>query len=132
MRIRAFGIIEEPRWHCIDTDGGRLQIDGRDRGGALQAAGDGDRRSLLSDGDADEAEVEDGDVVISLEGDHRRAQHGSAYIGRLEHWNYHTFRPKRQAAWRCTSLATFGIDANGLPSRLEMMGARFVRKETGR
>ena len=69
-----------------------------------------------------------GEVVISLEGNHLRAQYGGAYAGMLEHWNYDTFRAKWDAAWRGTALATFVIDAQGKPSRLEVLGAHFVRK----
>jgi hypothetical protein len=73
-----------------------------------------------------------GDVVVSLEGDRLRARYGGAYVGTLEHWNYDTFRAKWDAAWRGTTLVTFGIDANGQPSRVEAMGATFVRTDTRR
>jgi hypothetical protein len=72
-----------------------------------------------------------GDVVVTIDGNHLRAQYGGAYVGALEHWNYDTFRAKWDAAWRGTSLVTFAIDAHGQPSRLEVMGASFARKTSG-
>ena len=69
-----------------------------------------------------------GDVVVSLEGDRLRARYGTAFSGALEHWNYDTFRAKWDAAWRGTALLTFVLDADGQPTKLEAMGARFTRK----
>jgi CubicO group peptidase (beta-lactamase class C family) len=69
-----------------------------------------------------------GDVVISMDGTHLRARYGGAYAGILEHWNYDTFQAKWDAAWRGTALATFAIDAQGRPSRLDVLGASFVRR----
>jgi hypothetical protein len=71
-----------------------------------------------------------GDVVVTLEGDRLRARYGGAFVGVLEHWNYDTFRAKWDAAWRGTALVTFVLDANGQPSRLEALGARFTRQAT--
>ena len=69
-----------------------------------------------------------GEVVISMDGNRLRARYGGAYVGVLEHWNYDTFQAKWDAAWRGTALATFAIDAQGRPARLDVLGASFVRK----
>jgi CubicO group peptidase (beta-lactamase class C family) len=68
-----------------------------------------------------------GDVVITLEGNRLRARYGGAYVGPLEHWNYDSFRATWEAAWRGTATLTFVLDADGKPTRLEAMGARFRR-----
>ena len=68
-----------------------------------------------------------GDVVVTIDGAGLRAKYGHAYVGSLEHWHYDTFRAAWDAAWRGTSLVTFVLDAEGRPSRLEALGARFTR-----
>ena len=73
-----------------------------------------------------------GDVVITLEGDHLKARYGSAYVGRLEHWHFDTFQAKWEAAWRGTSLVSFGLDEDGQPATIEMMGLSFRRADQGR
>jgi CubicO group peptidase (beta-lactamase class C family) len=69
-----------------------------------------------------------GDVVITLEGDRLRARYGSAFGGPLDHWHYDSFRAKWDAAWRGTATLTFVLDADGKPTGLEAMGARFTAK----
>jgi hypothetical protein len=69
-----------------------------------------------------------GDVLVSVEAGKLRARYGTAYIGALEHWNYDTFRAKWDARWRGTALVTFVLDANGEPTTLQALGARFRRK----
>jgi CubicO group peptidase (beta-lactamase class C family) len=68
-----------------------------------------------------------GDVVITLEGDRLRARYGNAFVGPLEHWHYDSFRARWDAAWRGTATLTFVLDADGKPTGLEAMGARFTR-----
>jgi CubicO group peptidase (beta-lactamase class C family) len=70
-----------------------------------------------------------GDVVVSVDSKGLRARYGTAYNGALEHWNYDTFRAAWDARWRGTALITFVLDANGEPTTLQAMGARFRRKE---
>jgi CubicO group peptidase (beta-lactamase class C family) len=69
-----------------------------------------------------------GDVVITVEGDRLRARYGGAYAGPLEHWHYDSFRATCDAAWRGTATLTFVLDADGKPTGLEAMGARFTAK----
>ena len=69
-----------------------------------------------------------GDVVITLEGDRLHARYGSAFVGPLEHWHYDSFRARWEAAWRGTATLTFVLDADGKPTGLETMGARFTRR----
>lgn len=69
-----------------------------------------------------------GDVVVTRDAGGLRARYGGAFVGPLEHWHYDTFRAKWEAAWRGTALLTFVLDARGQVSRLETMGARFVRR----
>jgi CubicO group peptidase (beta-lactamase class C family) len=69
-----------------------------------------------------------GDVVITVEGDRLRARYGGAYAGPLEHWHYDSFRATWDAAWRGTATLTFVLDADGKPTGLEAMGARFTAK----
>lgn len=74
-----------------------------------------------------------GDVIVTYDGSRLRAQYGSAFVGTLEHWNYDTFRATWDAAWRGNALVTFFLDTDGQPSRLEAMGAQFMRRaETDR
>jgi CubicO group peptidase (beta-lactamase class C family) len=68
-----------------------------------------------------------GEVVVTADGDRLRARYGRAYVGSLEHWHFDTFRAVWDAAWRGDSLATFVLDADGRPARLEALGARFAR-----
>jgi CubicO group peptidase (beta-lactamase class C family) len=68
-----------------------------------------------------------GEVVVTLQGDRLEARYGSAFVGRLEHWQFDTFRATWDAAWRGTTLATFVLDEDGRPARLETMGERFTR-----
>jgi CubicO group peptidase (beta-lactamase class C family) len=69
-----------------------------------------------------------GDVVVTEAAGGLRAQYGTAYVGALEHWNYDTFRAKWDARWRGTALLTFVLDANGQPTTVQALGARFRRK----
>ena len=68
-----------------------------------------------------------GEVKVAFEAGALRLQYGTAYVGKLEHWHYNTFRATWAAAWRGTALVNFVLDSAGRPSRLEMMGARFTR-----
>jgi len=122
----------------------------RDWSGELQALyGDLDKRAAAARKKAEDARVQGtsptlplaryagtyadplyGEVVVTIEGDQLHARYGGAYVGTLEHWNYDTFRAKWDAAWRGTALATFVIDAQGKPSKLNVLGASFVRKTT--
>jgi len=68
-----------------------------------------------------------GDVIVTLDGGRLRARYGGAYVGALAHWHFDTFKATWDAAWRGTALATFVLDGDGRPSRLEALGAQFVR-----
>jgi CubicO group peptidase (beta-lactamase class C family) len=69
-----------------------------------------------------------GEVAVTLAGDGLRARYGTAFVGRLEHWNFDTFRARWNAAWRGTALLTFVLDEKGRPAALKAMGATFARK----
>jgi CubicO group peptidase (beta-lactamase class C family) len=68
-----------------------------------------------------------GDVIVGLEGGTLRLRYGTAYTGPLEHWHYDTFRATWEAPWRGTALVTFGLDANGRPATLRVLGGTFRR-----
>jgi hypothetical protein len=68
-----------------------------------------------------------GEVKVTQAGGGLKLQYGSAFVGPLEHWHYNTFRANWEAAWREPELVTFIIDADGKPSAIEMIGARFTR-----
>jgi CubicO group peptidase (beta-lactamase class C family) len=70
-----------------------------------------------------------GDVQVTADRDGLRLEYGSAFVGALDHWHYNTFRAKWNAAWRAPELVNFVLDADGQPSTLEMLGARFSRDE---
>jgi CubicO group peptidase (beta-lactamase class C family) len=72
-----------------------------------------------------------GEVEVSLESDGQnlRARYGAAFTGRLEHWNFDTFRARWDAKWRGNSPASFVLDPNGRPTELRLMGATFRRNE---
>ncbi len=59
-------------------------------------------------------------------------RYGAAFVGKLEHWNFDTFRARWDARWRGHAPASFILDPNGKPAELRMMGATFRRKEEGR
>jgi len=61
-----------------------------------------------------------------------RARYGSAFSGRLEHWNFDTFRARWDARWRGNSPASFILGPGGSPDELRMMGATFRRKTDAR
>jgi CubicO group peptidase (beta-lactamase class C family) len=69
-----------------------------------------------------------GEVRVTHEGAGLRLQYGAAFVGALEHWHYNTYRATWDAAWRAPELVTFGVDEDGRPGAVEMMGARFARK----
>ncbi|MEO8499626.1 MAG: serine hydrolase [Vicinamibacteria bacterium] len=75
-----------------------------------------------------------GDVDVSMDRDleHLRARYGDAFTGRLEHWNFDTFRARWDAKWRGHSSASFILDPNGKPAELRLMGATFRRLEGAR
>ena len=75
-----------------------------------------------------------GEVEVSVEPDGQslRARYGAAFTGRLEHWNFDTFRARWDARWRGNSPASFILDPNGKPAELRMMGATFRRADGGR
>jgi hypothetical protein len=49
----------------------------------------------------------------------------------MEHWHYNTFRVHWDARWRGSVFASFILDAAGKPSKLEVMGTAFKRKDEG-
>jgi CubicO group peptidase (beta-lactamase class C family) len=68
-----------------------------------------------------------GDVKVTDESGGLGIRYGAAFVGRLEHWHFNTFRATWKAAWRGPELVNFVLDSDGQPSTLEMMGARFAR-----
>ncbi|MBX7183675.1 MAG: serine hydrolase [Vicinamibacteria bacterium] len=60
------------------------------------------------------------------------ARYGNAFTGKLEHWNFDTFRAQWDAKWRGHSPAAFILDLNGKPDELRLMGAVFRRKGEAR
>lgn len=60
------------------------------------------------------------------------ARYGGAFVGKLEHWNFDTFRARWDAKWRGNSPASFILDPNGKPAELRMMGATFRRQSEAR
>jgi CubicO group peptidase (beta-lactamase class C family) len=72
------------------------------------------------------------DVSLDAEGQSLRASYGGAFVGKLEHWNFDTFRARWNAKWRGTSSASFVLDPNGKPTELRMMGATFRRSPEAR
>jgi hypothetical protein len=60
------------------------------------------------------------------------ARYGSAFTGKLEHWNFDTFRARWDARWRGNSPASFVLGADGRPEELRLMGATFRRKHEAR
>ena len=69
-----------------------------------------------------------GDVKVTYDGRALHLQYGAAFSGTLEHWHYNTFRATWAAPWRSPAFVTFGLDEDGKPSSLELMGARFTRR----
>lgn len=61
-----------------------------------------------------------------------RARYGSAFNGRLEHWNFDTLRARWDARWRGNSPASFVLGVDGRPEELRLMGASFHRKDEAR
>jgi hypothetical protein len=70
-----------------------------------------------------------GDVTVSNGSSGLRVEYGSAFAGALEHWHYNTFRANWRAPWRGSELVNFTLDADGRPTALEMLGARFERAQ---
>ncbi len=56
-----------------------------------------------------------------------RLRYGPGLQGRLEHWNYDTFRVTWDARWRGTSQVTFRLDPTGAPASVEIGGSSFAR-----
>jgi CubicO group peptidase (beta-lactamase class C family) len=69
-----------------------------------------------------------GDVSVTYDSAGLAIHYGAAFVGTLEHWHYNTFRATWKASWRAPELVNFALDADGQPAALEMMGARFARK----
>ena len=57
-----------------------------------------------------------------------RIAYGTGLRGALEHWHYDTFRVTWDARWRGTSLVSFRLDNQGLPTSLEINGGVFTRR----
>jgi hypothetical protein len=72
-----------------------------------------------------------GDVTIQAAGDGLRLKSGTQE-GRLEHWQYETFRLEWDNRWEGTALITFVIGNDGTPSRIELGGRAFERADKGR
>jgi hypothetical protein len=69
-----------------------------------------------------------GEVSVTHDANGLQLRYGAAFVGRLEHWHYNTFRATWKAAWRDPVLVTFEFDEDGRPHALEMMNARFTRR----
>lgn len=69
-----------------------------------------------------------GDVEVTLVGGGLRLRYGPGFVGPLEHWHYDTFRAKWTAEWHAPALVTFGLNAEGKPTEVDLMGGRFVRR----
>ena len=57
-----------------------------------------------------------------------RLRYGPGFVAPLEHWHYDTFRAKWTAEWHAPALVTFGLNAEGKPTDVDLMGGRFVRR----
>ena len=60
-----------------------------------------------------------GDVTVTVSGDALRIRVGTLE-GTLEHWQYDTFRTRWDRAWVGSGFATFVLDREGVPSRVEI------------
>jgi hypothetical protein len=69
-----------------------------------------------------------GDVAVTHDASGLHLRYGAAFVGRLEHWHYNTFRATWNAAWRDPVLVSFDLDEDGRVNALEMMNARFTRR----
>lgn len=68
-----------------------------------------------------------GAVVVTYTGGALGLQRGPGFIGKLEHWNYDTFRSVWDTAWIDPSLVSFSLDTKGAIAALELDGTRFTR-----
>ena len=71
-----------------------------------------------------------GDVEVALlpDGSALRARYGSAFSGRLEHWNFDTFNAVWDAHWRGEARLSFRLDQNGRVSEIDLMGLQFRKQ----
>ena len=69
-----------------------------------------------------------GTMTVSLAGDVLTVKYANVAPGTLTHWQYDTFRINWGTVVRPTSLATFALDARGVPALLNVAGlATFKR-----
>jgi hypothetical protein len=69
------------------------------------------------------------DFVVTYEGGALAARFGPNFSGRLEHWQYDTFRVLMETLGADSELATFSLDAKGVVNRVDVQGiGEFMRK----
>jgi hypothetical protein len=69
------------------------------------------------------------DFVISYENGALAARFGSSFSGRMEHWQYDTFRVQMPTLGNDSELASFSLDAKGAVTRVDVQGiGEFTRK----
>ena len=69
------------------------------------------------------------DFVVTYESGALAARFGPNFSGRLEHWQYDTFRVLMETLGADSELATFSLDAKGVVNRVDVQGiGEFMRK----
>ena len=69
------------------------------------------------------------DFVVTYENGALAARFGPNFSGRLEHWQYDTFRVLMETLGAESELATFSLDAKGVVTRVDVQGiGEFMRK----
>jgi hypothetical protein len=69
-----------------------------------------------------------GKAVVTYENGALRLRTSSKQAGRMEHWQYDTFRVTWDAAWRGGPMVTFVLGTDGKPAEVRMSGGILRRK----
>lgn len=73
------------------------------------------------------------DLIVSMDGGALGVKFGTSFSGRVEHWQYDTFRLLMPALGGDSELATFMLDARGVAARVDVEGiGEFIRKSAER
>ncbi len=66
-----------------------------------------------------------GTVSVSYSANALHLRYGTSLVADLEHWHYDSFRVRYSDRWLGKGMATFALDARGMPATLDLDGATF-------